>query len=96
MLHFSVLVERLYARQDSLSRDDCDLAARTILREIGGHLVGGGRVEVRGFGAFTVRTRGAIQGRNPKTGACVDLPARARPYFRPGKTLREGVNGRGE
>ena len=95
MLHFSMLVERLYARQGSLSHDDCDLAAKTILREIGNHLAGGGRVEVRGFGAFTVRTRDAMQGRNPRTGKQIDVPLRVRPYFRPGKVLRESVRERG-
>ena len=55
-------------------------------------LAGGGRIEIRGFGSFTLRFRRARVGRNPKTGTPVSLPARYAPYFKPGKRLRERVN----
>jgi integration host factor subunit beta len=52
----------------------------------------GGRVEIRGFGAFSVRHRPARQGRNPRTGETVDVPAKAVPFFKSGKELRERLN----
>ena len=52
----------------------------------------GGRVELRGFGAFSVRDRQARQGRNPRTGELVDVPAKRVPYFKPGKEIRERLN----
>jgi len=96
MMRFSMLVKRLYAKHGGLTHGDCDLAVRTILRGIGEHLSSGGRVEIRDFGAFTVRTRGARLGRNPKTGAPVDVPAKARPHFKVGRALKEGVKSRGK
>jgi integration host factor subunit beta len=56
----------------------------------------GGRVELRGFGAFSVRSRPARAGRNPRTGETVDVPAKAVPFFKSGKELRERLNAGGD
>ena len=55
-------------------------------------LSGGGRIEIRGFGSFSLRFRRARLGRNPKSGVPVSVPARYAPYFKPGKDLRERLN----
>src|SRR3546814_9710206 len=56
-------------------------------------LAAGGRVELRGFGAFSTRARESRTGRNPRTGAAVDVKAKSVPYFKPGKEMRERLNG---
>ena len=56
----------------------------------------GERIELRGFGSFRIRRRGSRTGRNPKTGARVDVPSKSIPYFKPGKELRELLNGEEE
>jgi len=96
MMRFSILVKRLHAKHGSLTRDECRLAVSTILRGIGEHLASGGRVEIRNFGAFTVKTWGARLSRNPRSGASVDVPAKLRPHFKAGRALRDGVKDRGE
>lgn len=68
------------------------MAVRLILDEIAGVLEQKGRVEVRGFGAFSVFHRGSRKGRNPNTGKIIELPAKDVPHFRAGKELRERVN----
>lgn len=83
----------------ALGRDNPDLKAEEVERvvdiffdEITNRLVDGGRVELRGFGAFSTRARDARQGRNPRTGQPVDVPGKRVPYFKPGKEIRERLN----
>ena len=68
-------------------------AVDVVLDEIAVALASGGRVELRGFGAFSVRKREARTGRNPRTGAAVKVSAKRVPFFKPGKELRLKVNG---
>lgn len=82
-----------------LATDNPDLSAREIERivdiffdEITSRLVEDGRVELRGFGAFSTRAREARTGRNPRTGESVDVDAKRVPYFKPGKEMRERLN----
>lgn len=82
-----------------LARDHPDLAARDIekivdvfFEEIIGRLIEDGRVELRGFGAFSTRARDARTGRNPRTGESVDVGAKRVPYFKPGKEMRARLN----
>ncbi len=83
----------------ALARDNPDLKADEVERvvdiffdEITNRLVDGGRVELRGFGAFSTREREARQGRNPRTGEPVPVPGKRVPYFKPGKEIRERLN----
>ena len=72
-----------------IKRDEADTAVRVILEGIVEALNRDEKVELRGFGSFRVRRRAARVGRNPKTGAKVDVPEKRIPYFKPGKLLRE-------
>jgi integration host factor subunit beta len=83
----------------ALAKDNADLRAEEIERvvdvffdEISERLAKGGRVELRGFGAFSTRTRDARQGRNPRTGESVSVPGKRVPYFKPGKEMRARLN----
>ena len=89
----SELILRLAKHKRHLCRSDVERAVDTIVGEIIEALVRGDRVELRGFGAFFARKRNARTGRNPRTGEIVTVEARARPYFRTGKALREALNG---
>ena len=82
-----------------LATDNPDLSAREIERivdiffeEITARLAADGRVELRGFGAFSTRAREARTGRNPRTGEAVDVDAKRVPYFKPGKEMRLRLN----
>ena len=82
-----------------LSRDHLDLTTRDIEKivdiffdEIVERLIADGRVELRGFGAFSTRGRDARTGRNPRTGESVDVNAKRVPYFKPGKEMRARLN----
>lgn len=82
-----------------LAKDNPDLRAEDVEQvvdiffdEISQRLAEGGRVELRGFGAFSTRDREARQGRNPRTGESVDVEAKRVPYFRPGKEMRRVLN----
>jgi len=85
----SELITLLAGRQDALARDDVDEAVSIILEQISHALATGERVEIRGFGSFTLHVRQARVGRNPRTGEPVALPVRHVPHFRAGKELRE-------
>jgi integration host factor subunit beta len=89
----SELIEALSARQTHLKADDVDLAVKTMLDQMGDSLADGGRIEIRGFGSFSLHFRPPRMGRNPKTGQTVALPGKHVPHFKPGKELRERVNG---
>ncbi len=91
----SELIEALTLRQAHLKADDVDLAVKTLLDQMGDALAGGERIEIRGFGSFSLHFRPPRIGRNPKTGDSVALPGKHVPHFKPGKELRERVNGPG-
>ncbi|MGN6111616.1 MAG: integration host factor subunit beta [Luteimonas sp.] len=89
----SELIEILAQRQGHLKADDVDLAVKSLLEMMGGALAGGERIEIRGFGSFSLHYRPPRTGRNPKTGDAVALPGKHVPHFKPGKELRERVTG---
>ncbi len=86
------LVEKV-ARATELPKRDAELLVEIALGGIVEALHRGEKVEVRGFGSFRVRERASRYGRNPKTGAGVEIPAKRVPYFKAGKELREVING---
>lgn len=88
----SELIELLARRQPHLKTDDVDLAVRALLQMMGGALASGQRIEIRGFGSFSLHYRPPRTGRNPRTGETVSLPGRHVPHFKPGKELRERVS----
>ncbi len=88
----SELVEILAGHQPHLPHRDVELAVTVMLEHVSETLASGGRIEIRGFGSFTLSHRQPRVGRNPKTGESVALPARYIPRFKPGKALRERVN----
>lgn len=88
----SELIEQIAAQQSELSVKEVESAVRLILDDITETLAGGGRVEIRGFGSFSLHYREPRTGRNPKTGDPVSLNGKHVPHFKPGKELREQVN----
>lgn len=88
----SELIERVAAKQTQLSTKDVELAVKTMLEEMSQALATGGRIEIRGFGSFSLHYRAPRVGRNPKTGDAVKLNGKYVPHFKPGKELRERVN----
>ncbi|MDX8407763.1 MAG: integration host factor subunit beta [Mariprofundaceae bacterium] len=88
----SELVEVIAEKQGSITRREAEVVVNTIFAAIGDALADGDRVELRGFGSFTIKQRNARVGRNPKTGASVQVPAKIVPHFKPGKELRERVD----
>ncbi len=88
----SELIERLVDRHEQLSVKDVELAVKTMLDQMTESLSHGDRIEIRGFGSFSLHYRAPRVGRNPKTGESVSLTAKYVPHFKPGKELREQVN----
>ena len=88
----SELIEILARRQSHLKAEDVDLAVKSLLEMMGGALASGERIEIRGFGSFSLHYRPPRLGRNPKTGDSVALPGKHVPHFKPGKELREKVS----
>ena len=88
----SELIQRLAEANPHLYLRDVERIVTTIFDEITDALADGDRVELRGFGAFSVKERGSRMGRNPRTGDAVDVPAKYIPYFKTGKQLREKLN----
>ncbi len=88
----SELIERLIDRHNQLSVKDVELAVKTMLDHMTEALAHGDRIEIRGFGSFSLHYRSPRIGRNPKTGESVPLTAKHVPHFKPGKELREQVN----
>lgn len=88
----SELIERIVDQQQQLSVRDVELAVKTILEHMTQTLASGDRIEVRGFGSFSVSYRAPRIGRNPKTGETVELLGKHVPHFKPGKELRDRVN----
>ena len=79
-------------RNSELSRKDTEVIVQTVLDSIVDSLKTGEKVELRGFGSFRLRERAPRDGRNPKTGEKVFVPAKRVPYFKPGKDLKELIN----
>ena len=88
----SELIERITGRHPELSNKDIELAVKTILDTMSQALSQGDRIEIRGFGSFSLHFRSPRLGRNPKTGESVQLRGKYVPHFKPGKELREQVN----
>lgn len=88
----SELIERLAARQTQLSLKDVELVVKSLLEHMAQSLAQGERIEIRGFGSFSLHYRAPRVGRNPKTGQSVDLEGKYVPHFKPGKELRDRVN----
>jgi len=88
----SELIERIAMRQPQLMLRDVELSVKSIIDEMSNALAGGERIEIRGFGSFSLHYRAPRSGRNPKTGESVDLQGKYVPHFKPGKELRERVN----
>lgn len=88
----SELIERIASVQTQLSAKDVELAVKMILDHMATALAGGERIEIRGFGSFSLHYREARLGRNPKTGEKVELAGKFVPHFKPGKELRDRVN----
>ena len=88
----SELVENLVARVDDMTHRDAETAVDTILEAMNAALVDRRRIEIRGFGVFSVVRRPMRMGRNPRNGASVVVPEKLALHFKPGKALREGVD----
>ena len=90
----SELIQAIAQRNPHLYQRDVERIVSTIFDEITGALARGDRVELRGFGAFSVKHRTARLGRNPRTGEAVQVAEKRIPFFKTGKQLRERLNGR--
>lgn len=88
----SELIEKISRQQGQFSQKDVELAVNQILDSMIDSLSKGDRIEIRGFGSFSLHERRARIGRNPKTGEQVTLDAKRVPHFKPGKSLRERVD----
>ena len=88
----SELIEKIAAVQSQLSSKDVELAVKMMLDHMAEALAEGERIEIRGFGSFSLHYRAPRLGRNPKTGEKVELAGKFVPHFKPGKELRERVN----
>jgi integration host factor subunit beta len=85
------LVEEV-ASQSDLTKKDAEVVVQTVLDSITESLQRGEKIELRGFGSFRIRNRSSRQGRNPKTGNGVSVPAKNVPYFKPGKEIKDLIN----
>jgi integration host factor subunit beta len=90
----SDLVKQLSEKVTTLTKKDCELIVDTVFQNMRDALHRGEKIEIRGFGSFTVRVRRAKEGRNPKTGEKVSIPEKRIPFFKVGKELRDLVNHR--
>ena len=88
----SELIDLIATRQEQLSVKDVELAVKTVLDHMSEILSTGGRIEIRGFGSFSLHYRSPRTGRNPKTGDTVQLTGKYVPHFKPGKDMRDRVN----
>ena len=88
----SELIERIAGKQTQLSAKDVELAVKGVLETMSQVLADGGRIEIRGFGSFSLHYRVPRIGRNPKTGEPVALSGKHVPHFKPGKELRDRLN----
>lgn len=88
----SELLQALAKESPGLRGEEIEKVVDVFFDEIAKRLAEGGRVELRGFGAFSTRERDARKGRNPRTGESVDVPGKRVPYFKPGKEMRQRLN----
>ncbi len=88
----SELVDRIVEANGMLTRKESEMVVNIVFDAMGDALRNGEKVEIRGFGSFTVRERGAREARNPKSGEIVNIPAKKTPFFKTGKELRERVD----
>jgi integration host factor subunit beta len=88
----SELIQQLAQSNPGLTARELETIVSAFFDTITRQLAAGGRVELRGFGAFSTRDRDARKGRNPRTGEPVDVSAKSVPYFKPGKEMRERLN----
>jgi len=88
----SELIDVITRQQATLSQRDVELAVKCIIEQMSEALSTGERIEIRGFGSFSLHYRPPRQGRNPKTGESVSLDGKYVPHFKPGKELRDRVN----
>ena len=88
----SELIESLSRKQSQLHPRDIEVAVKNLLEQMSQSLASGSRIEIRGFGSFSLHYRPPRIGRNPKTGSPVALPGKHVPHFKPGKELRERVD----
>ncbi len=88
----SELVKKLEAENPELRTEEVERIVDLFFNQIMQRLADGGRVELRGFGAFSTRERNPRKGRNPRTGDSVSVPPKRVPYFKPGKEVRERLN----
>ena len=88
----SELIEALVDKQPHLAHRDVELAVKAVLERMGTAFVHGDRIEIRGFGSFSLHYRAARVGRNPKTGESVAVRDKFSPHFKPGKELKERVD----
>lgn len=89
----SELIQQLADANPHLYQGDVERIVTTIFDEVTTALANGDRVELRGFGAFSIKERGSRIGRNPRSGEVVNVAAKRLPYFKTGKQLREKING---
>lgn len=89
----SELIEKMTRKQSHLKDKDVELSVKSLLEQMSRSLATGERIEIRGFGSFSLHYRPPRIGRNPKTGDSVSLPGKYVPHFKPGKELRERING---
>jgi len=92
----SELIEAIAREQSHLAYRDVELAVKCMIEQMSQSLASGERIEIRGFGSFSLHYRPPRVGRNPKTGDSVALAGKYVPHFKPGKELRERVNERHE
>jgi len=90
----SELIEIISQKQKHLSYKDIEFAVKTMIEQMAQTLASGERIEIRGFGSFSLHFRPPRMGRNPKTGEQVELAGKYVPHFKPGKELRERVDAR--
>ena len=90
----SELIQKIADENPHLFQRDVERIVNTIFNEITDAMASGNRVELRGFGAFSVKKREARTGRNPRTGASVDVEEKHVPFFKTGKLLRDRLNGK--
>jgi integration host factor subunit beta len=88
----SELLQQLQRDNPELRADEIEQVVEIFFEEISQRLAEGGRIELRGFGAFSTRERDARVGRNPRTGEPVEVPAKRVPYFKAGKDIRKRLN----
>lgn len=88
----SELIEKISSNQDQLPPRDVEQAVRMIIEKMSSALINNQRIEIRGFGSFSLHYRAPRVGRNPKTGDAVKLQGKYVPHFKPGKDLRNRVN----